>query len=80
MLAELTHTYEHSLPVSSYAFPERSIRHDGMNKTSIGISDCALIRQVLFKRKPVQYLPRPLIQDEDTEVSWDDYALCFPIF
>lgn len=28
------------------------------------------VAQVLYKRKPVQYLPRPVIEDESSEVCY----------
>lgn len=32
-----------------------------------------LLIQVLFKRKPVTYLPQPVIEDESSEVCIDSY-------
>jgi len=79
MLAEQpTHTITSSLSPRTPSLIE-SLRHDGMNKAGIGNLDGTLTPQVLFKRKPVQYLPRPSIQDENTEVSWMIMPFCAPI-
>jgi hypothetical protein len=59
--------------------PIKSIRNNGMNKSGIGKLYGTLTRQVLFKRKPVQYLPKPSIQDENTEVSWMIMPFCAPV-
>lgn len=38
-----------------------------------------LVEQVLFKRKPVQYLPRPPIEDDSSEARNDDYVNSAPV-